>query len=260
MSKDRKHRLDAILRRLQLDGGATVNELARAFGVSGATIRRDVKVLADRGSVVQSVGGKILPDYSTGEMPPSFGNGSRVTNFDKKLRIAEYCTQLVEEHDEIIVGPGTTAFLAGRIFTGISDRRFRIITNSLELAMSASGVSNVESVILGGAVRDNHVIGFPARQGYLSSAHHNHKLVCGADGIDPQYGITLFDQRFLAILQDMVGASREIIITTDSAKLGQVYSNKIADVTAITTIVTDDEAPPGICRELRELGVSVVTV
>ncbi|MFP4373806.1 MAG: DeoR/GlpR family DNA-binding transcription regulator [Spirochaetaceae bacterium] len=248
-----------MAQRVQFSRATTVEELASYFDVSTATIRRDVKLLSEQGTVVQTVGGKILPNPGTGEVPPSFHNSS-VTNFEAKLRIAEYCTNLVNERDEILIGPGTTAFLAGRIFTGISDRRFRIITNSLELATSASSVENVESIILGGTVYENHSTGFFGQEDYLSFCHKNHKLILGADGIDPDYGITLFDQRFLSILRDMVAASRDVIVTADSAKLGKVYSNKICELNAVTTLVTDNGVSQELKEQIERAGVMVVPV
>lgn len=259
MNRVRRGRLDELTQRVQFNGAATVEELASHFDVSTATIRRDVKLLSEQGAVVQTVGGRILPNPGTGEVPPTFHNSS-VANFEAKLRIAEYCTNLVQERDEILIGPGTTAFLAGRIFTGICDRRFRIITNSLELAMSASSVENVESMILGGTIYENHSTGFSGQEDYLSFCHKNHKLILGVDGIDPDYGITLFDQRFLSILRDMVAVSKDVIVTADSGKLGKVYSNKICELDAVTTLVTDT----GVSRELEEqmkgVGVMVISV
>ena len=146
MIENRRKRLDELLSRIRVEGATSLEKLSRYFGVSTATIRRDVKLLEQEQNIVQTVGGGILYRQS-GDGAPQSGD-PRVENIEEKIRIAEYCTELVEDHDEIIVGPGSTTFIVGRILSGIDDRRFRIITNSLELAIETSGVSNVETVIL----------------------------------------------------------------------------------------------------------------
>jgi len=183
-----------------------------------------------------------------------------VSFIEEKIRIAEYCTELVEEHDEIIVGPGTTTFLVGRIFSGIDDRRFRIITNSLELALETSGISNIETVILGGEVYERHSAGFTAHDDYFSTCHQQHKLLLSADGIDLKQGLTLFDPRFLAVFKKMIAVSSTVILAADSSKIGKVCFNKIADLEEISIVVTDTGAPARFCRELENRGISVITV
>ena len=227
------------------------------FAVSTATIRRDIKLLEQQGAVVQTVGGGVLFRNP--------GNGSvavdpRVSFIEEKIRIAEYCTELIEEHDEILIGPGTTAFLIGRILTGITDRKFRIITNSLELAMEASATDNVQSVVLGGEVYARHSAGYTEHDDFFSTCHHKHRVILSADGIDPDHGITLFDPRFLNVLRKMVAVSRQVILAADSSKIGKACFNKIADLRDVSLLVTDAEVDPEFCRRSAELGVPVVKV
>jgi DeoR/GlpR family transcriptional regulator of sugar metabolism len=257
MAENRSRRLDELLSRIRMHGSTTIEELARTFDVSTATVRRDIKILEQEGAVVRTVGGGILAKngtVGTAERDP------RVSYIEEKIRIAEYCTELVEEHDEIIIGPGTTAFLVGRILTGIDDRRFRIIANSLELAMEASAVANIEAVILGGEVHNRHSAGFADRDDFFSSCHRNHKAIISADGIDVQQGLTLFDPRFLGVLRKTIAVSREIIVAADSSKIGKVCFDRIADISAVSMIVTDTGASGEFCRAVEAMGVTVVKV
>lgn len=241
-----------------MEGSTSLDQLSRYFGVSTATIRRDVKLLEQEQSVVQTVGGGIL--YRQPQSGSNQNGEPRIPFIDEKIRIAEKCTELIEDQDEIIVGPGSTAFIVGRIMTGIDDRRFRIITNSLELALEAAGVSNVETVILGGEVYGRHSAGFTAHDEYFTTAHRQHKLILSVDGIDLEHGLTIFDPRYMTILQRMVSVSRTVILVADSSKIGKVSFNKVGEVEAVTTLVTDAHAPAHVCEELEQRGVSVVTV
>lgn len=241
-----------------MEGSTSLEELSRHFGVSTATIRRDVKILEQEQNVVQTVGGGILyRQNGDGALQPA---DSRTAYIEEKIRIAEYCTELVEDHDEIIVGPGSTTFIAGRIFSGIDDRRFRVITNSLDLAIETAGVSNLETVILGGEVHGRHSAGFTDHNDYFSSCHRKHKLLLSVDGLDLEGGLTIFDPRFLTIIKEMISVSTTIILALDSSKIGKVTFNRIAGVEIISTLVTDAGAPQDVCRELEGRGITVVTV
>ncbi len=257
MAENRARRLDELLSRIRMHGSSTIEELARSFDVSTATVRRDIKILEQEDAVVRTVGGGILIKSGT---VGAADRDPRVSYVEEKIRIAEYCTELVEEHDEIIIGPGTTAFLVGRILTGIDDRRFRIITNSLELAIEASAVANIEGVILGGEVYNRHSTGYTGRNDFFSSCHHNHKAIISADGIDVEHGLSLFDPRFLGVLRKTIAVSREIIVAADSSKIGKVCFDRIVDISAVSMLVTDTGASGEFCRRVEELGVTVVKV
>lgn len=257
MGRNRDRRLEELLKHIRVKGSTSVEELAEMFGVSTATIRRDIKILESDNEVLRTVGGGIVSldgDTVNGEEKPG------VAFIEEKIRIAEYCIGLVEEHDEIMIGPGSTAFLVGRIFTGISDRRFRIITNSLELAMEASRSTNLDGVILGGEVYSKYSAGFTAHHDYFSTCHHQHKAIISADGIDITAGLTLFDPRFLAILQNMIKVSREVILVADSSKIGRSRYNRVAALDRVTLMVTDTGVPAHFLRHMESLSVPVVQV
>ncbi len=257
MGRNRDRRLEELLKRIRVKGSTSVEELSDVFGVSTATIRRDIRILEAENEVLRTVGGGILSrDTESGNKEKKPG----VPLIEEKIRIAEYCIDLVEEHDELLIGPGSTAFLVGRIFTGISDRRFRIITNSLELAMEASRSPNLDGVILGGEVYNKHSAGFTAHHDYFSTCHRKHKAFISADGVAIGSGLTLFDPRFLSILQKMIEVSSEVILVADSSKIGLARYNKVADLDRVTMMVTDTNAPASFTRHLETLGVRVVLV
>lgn len=257
MGENRRRRLETILNRIRLDEATTVEDLSRSYGVSPATIRRDIKVLEQERYIIRTVGGGIVYKKDLiGAQSQPYG----IPFVDEKIRIAEYCTELVQNQDEIIVGPGTTTFLAGKILSGISDREFRIITNSLNLALETSGIANIRTVILGGEVHGAHSAGFEAHADYFDSCHNRHKLLLSADGVDLVNGLTLSDSRFLGVLRKMIAASTQIILAADSSKIGKVFFNPIADLSVVTTFVTDTGAGEDFCAEVRRRGIEVVRV
>lgn len=255
MAENRKRRIETLLNKIRMDEATTVDDLSRFFSVSPATIRRDIKLLEEERYIIRTVGGGIV--YKKG-LNDSRSQPSGIPFIDEKIRIAEYCTEIVQDRDEIIVGPGTTAFLAGKILSGITDREFRIITNSLELAVETAGAPNIRTVILGGEVHGRHSVGFEAHRDYLDSCHTRHKLLLSVDGVDLVNGLTLSESRFLAMMRKMIGVSTEIILVADSSKIDKVCFNHLADLSVVTRFVTDSGSGEDFCAQVRSRGIDVV--
>lgn len=258
MISNRRQRLDRLASYVAEAEETSIEALAEAFGVSSATIRRDVKLLESEGSLVQTVGGGVLRRTSVSEHADE--DHEAVRNIEAKIRIGEYCASLVEEHDEIIVGPGTTTLIVGRILSGVRDKDFRLITNALDLAIETSGVENIETVVLGGEVEGHYSKGFTAHEDFFSTCHSRHKLILSADGVDPTEGITQFQSRFVDLLKKMMSVSSTIYLVADSSKIEKACFNQVAPIDSVDVFVTDTGAPTGFCRRLDTSGVKVVRV
>lgn len=257
MVQNRQERLSQLLNKVRVEQHTTIDELAGHFDVSTVTIRRDLKELEKREVLVQTIGGGVIykTEHTGAVDPHSLGHA-----ISEKIRIAEYCTELVRNQDDILIGPGTTTFLVGKILSGITDRNFRIITNSLELAVETGQAHNIRTVILGGEVWNKYAIGAGSGLEYFDRCHHHHTLMLSADGIDIEDGVTVFETRLLPIVQAMREVSDRVILTADSSKFGRARYNRVADFSEIQILVTDDGIPEEYRRRFVEAGVDVVTV
>jgi DeoR/GlpR family transcriptional regulator of sugar metabolism len=97
-------RRQAILAELRQAKAVSAEELARRFGVSLETIRRDLRGLRDRG-LLERVYGGALPVRST---EGDFATRSTL-HATSKLAIAQLAATLVEPEDTIVIDIGTTA-------------------------------------------------------------------------------------------------------------------------------------------------------
>lgn len=255
---NRKSRTTELLSRIRIEKHTTIDELAEFFKISTATIRRDIKELEKKRLVLQTVGGGVV--YQQQEYSGAVDPHSSTQMIEQKIRIAEYCTELVHEQEDIIIGPGTTAFLAGKIMSGISDRSFRIITNSLELALETNPIPNIRTVIIGGEVWNNHSAGILNGCDFFTGCHKEHTAILSPDGLDCEHGATVFESRLVGVLRSMIAVSRKVIMAVDSSKFGKVRYHSVASISAINTIVTDTDAPADMVEEIRGRGVEVVLV
>lgn len=254
MIHGRQDRLRELLNRIRVKQQTSLDELAAYFDVSTATIRRDIKLLEQDNAVVQTVGGGVIfQTEHTGAVDP----GRIGQAIHEKIRIAEHCTELIREQDDLLIGPGTTTFLAGKIISGITDRRFRIITSSLELALEACVAPNIRTVVLGGEIWNKYVVGPEVGTGYFDSCHHQHTMILSADGIDRDTGITVFESRLVPMIRSMIAVSNRVILAADSSKFGRSRFNQVVGFDGLQYLVTDLGAPADYISELRERGVDV---
>jgi DNA-binding transcriptional ArsR family regulator len=118
MSSTTEQRRERILAEADHNGRVSVRDLALALGVSEATVRRDLKSLADDGQLDIVFGGAILPrtlDYS-------FPSKER-RNIESKRIIGALAARLVNDGDQIFMDSGTTCGHMARYLreTGIDD-------------------------------------------------------------------------------------------------------------------------------------------
>ncbi|POQ99081.1 hypothetical protein AU468_10715 [Alkalispirochaeta sphaeroplastigenens] len=253
--QSRKERLRGVLNKIRLERHTTLEELARFFQVSTATIRRDIKRLEQDSTVLQTVGGGVIYKADkAGALAP----GPMIQAVEEKIRIAEYCTELVRDQDDILIGPGTTTFLTGKIMSGIEDRHFRLITSSVELALEAGVSENIRLVLLGGEVWNKYVVDpRVGRGGYFDSCHREHTTILSADGIHRDQGITFFESRLVPLVQAMISVSTRVILVADSRKFGKARFNRVANLDDLSYVVTDEKAPQEYLDLFRSRGIEV---
>lgn len=254
--KNKKGRLDGIIETLRIEGKTTLDKLAGKFGVSTATIRRDIKVLESSGEVVQAIGGEI--HYQKDYNGPS-REDMLIRAINEKIRIAEYCSTLINEKETIMIAPGVITTLAGRIFGGL-DFEFRVITNSLTLSLELSKLENINLFMLGGEIEKQYTTIRNFNRDPMCGVQFADKLFMTADGIDVIYGLTYFDVSMVPIINGMMSIAKEIILIADSSKFGNVCFNSIGNLSKISSIVTDNKISKKYIKAIENEGINIITV
>src|SRR5438874_1519173 len=127
-----KQRRDQILNRIYDRGHVDVRTLAEAMTVSEATVRRDLRALADDHQLDLVYGGATLPrknDYSF--------RSKSLRNMEAKAVIGRLAAELVLDNDQIFMDSGTTCF---EMLPHLKRRKgVHIIANSTRLALEIGG-------------------------------------------------------------------------------------------------------------------------
>lgn len=83
-------------------------------------------------------------------------------------------------------------------------------------------------------------------------------MFLGTDGLTFQQGLTTANVLEAEVARAMVRASNEVIVVTDSSKIGVMGLATIMPVDLIHVLVTDTDAPTDFVTSLQERGVDVL--
>jgi len=105
--KNSTRRHELILNVLQEDGKVMIDDLTQKTGVSGVTIRKDLKFLEEKSLLFRTRGGAALNNPYIIDRPI---NEKERIKASEKNQIARAALTFIEDNDSIIIGSGTTAF------------------------------------------------------------------------------------------------------------------------------------------------------
>ncbi len=252
LNVERHQQIEQLIR---ANGRATVEELSARFGVSPATIRRDLERLAGAGLLQRAHGGAVALERAAPEPPVASRAGERA---DEKQRIGRAAAALIGAGETIFLGSGSTTLAVARHLHGT--RGLKVITNALTIANELAGSPEISLIITGGLLRSSeqsmlgHLAEQALRQLRADKAVIGIRAISAAEGLTSDYGAeTSADRAILA-------CAPQLLLVADHSKLGRVANVVLAPASAVHTLVTGGQAPDDQLGELRRLGVRVVLV
>jgi DeoR family transcriptional regulator of aga operon len=249
----RADRVAAILDRLAGEASVDAGRLAAEFGVSAATVRRDLQLLADQKLLSRTHGGAVPVDVGY-ELPVRFRAGQRR---EEKRRIAR-CAAARLPAGPVTLGltGGTTTHALARLLAGRVD--LTVVTNALNIAAELALRPLVRLIVTGGAsrVQSYELVG-PIADRTLAGLNIE-VAVLGVDGISARGGLTTHDDLEAHTNAAMVRSARRVVVVADGSKVGRVRLARICDLAEVTELVTDGSADREALAEIRRAGTRVV--
>lgn len=266
-------RWTALLDLLGKNGRLEVSPAAAQLGVSVATIRRDLDHLAAQQLLTRTRGGA-APASVAYDLPLRH-KSSRFAQ--QKLRIGTAAAALIPTGSVVGLNGGTTTSQVARALVtrtpavsgpggagsidpdGIDDGIvFTVVTNALNIANDLAVRSSVKLVVTGGVARPRsyELVG-PLAEPALVRVHLDY-AVLGVDGFDIAVGATADHEGEAAVTAQMVARAANVILVTDSSKLGRASFARVCTAAAVGTLVTDSDADPDLLAGFRTEGIDVV--
>jgi DeoR family transcriptional regulator of aga operon len=234
-------------------GRVTVQELSTLFGVSEATVRRDLEELDERGQIRRTHGGAVRAEKAPKEPPimQRIGNNPK-----EKARIGKAAVQLIRDGETIFLGSGTTVIEVARNLP--PDIRLTVITNSLPVVNELAGHPSIELIVIGGMLRPSELsmVGHVAEQAVRE--FRADRVFLGMYAVDVSCGFTNDFPPEIMTDRAIIGIAPQLIILVDHSKFERVSSMLVAPVEAAQVVITDLATPQIIIAELREKGIQVI--
>ena len=252
LSRKTTARQDLILKYLQKNGRALVDDLAEKFKTTPQTIRKDLHALAEVNQIVRFHGGAALV---AGTEYTGFAVRQEIAR-DEKERIGRVAATLVPNHSSLIINAGTTTLAVARNLS--HHLGLQVVCDSVSMASEIKDFVGVEVMVPAGVVRksDGAILGETAvdfiRQFRVDTA------LIGAAAISEDGALLDYDLREVAVARAIIENARNVILTVDSMKFGRAAPVCIGEIGQIDTLVTDKACPEALKAMCAENNLRLV--
>ncbi|MCB1380940.1 MAG: DeoR/GlpR transcriptional regulator [Alphaproteobacteria bacterium] len=246
-----------ILEHLRVNGAASIQELAEAIGGSQSTIRRDLEHLTEAGYLERTHGGALL-------VPPMRATFEGESSLNAHLQRAEKqaigieAARRISPRESVIFDSSSTVLEAVRA-AAQEAMPLTAVTNSLEIALLGSTVSNWKVIVPGGTIRHNstHLTGEPGEEFFKQI--HADIFMTGSHSVT---GGQLADASLevASLKRAMMTSAGRRILLVDSSKFRPPAFCVFGDLTQITEVITDDGISDEHLAELRSFDLKVTVV
>lgn len=236
-----------ILRVLEHEGSVAISTLARKLEVSLETIRRDLKPLADSGSLVKMHGSVSLASM-VGEAP--FERRMR-ENSDAKRAIAAAVAATIRDGDSIMLDTGTTTSFLARELLG--HRRLTVVTNSSDIARTLATLNDNKVYMAGGELRSDNGAAFGSTAiDFINRFSVTHAII--STGAVNAQGMMDYDLEEAEFARTVIQRGRRSLVVTDQSKFGREGLVRVCGFDVISELATDGEPPADIAEALLAAG------
>ncbi len=218
-------------------GHVEVSALAKKFGVSELTVRRDLQLLEKEGFLSRRFGGAVLEKKTPFEVDYS----EKVNEFqEEKHAIGEKAAELVKDGDIICVNGGSTAVSVVESLLK-TDKRITIITNNVDVVRLLEQDDGQVSVIFtGGLFRaKSRSMSGPLSLPLLQTIWANKSFI-GLDGLSLTHGLTVNVYEEALTTQYMIERTNgKVYAVTTGNKIDVICNFKAVDTSRIDAVITD---------------------
>lgn len=239
-------RRNELLKFVRERGAAAVAEIASALAVSESTVRRDLAVLTEEGSISRSYGGATTIERTTFE--PLFKDRLRHNRAQKDC-IGRYAASLLEPGQSAVFDSSSTV-LAGAEALAQRPVSITAVTNDVAVAGVLADIPEVEIVVPGGEIRaGSFTLLGSYTQDFLSKLHVDIAFMgihAIADGILTDTSLAVSEAK-----RAMMAAARRTVLLADHSKFGLTTFFEMARLGAVDDLITDEGIPEEVLAAMR---------
>jgi len=244
-------RQSEILDLARAEGRVTVEDLARRFGVTLQTIRRDLTDLADAGRLMRVHGGAV-PRGGVANLAYAERRG---LNAAAKEAIGRTCAAAIPDMSSLFINIGTTTEAVARALLG--HRNLTVVTNNLNVANILAESDSAEVIVAGGLLRrsDSGLVGDLTKAAI--AAFKVDYAIIGTSALDQDGDLLDFDSQEVGVSRAIIAHARKSFLVADRSKLNRAAPVRIGSLSELAGIFTDAPLPPVLARRCTDWGCAV---
>lgn len=245
-------RLNDILDLARRQGKVSTDSLARTFGVTVQTARRDLNALCDAGHLVRVYGGAVLPSGTR-----NIGRDDRkVLHSEGKERMAAEVARRIPDGASVFLDIGTTLEAVAMRLVG--HRNLMVITNNLHAGNALKDAPGVDLILAGGLLRssDGGLVGETTAE-FVRQFRPDYALL-GASALSADGDALDYDFREVRVAQTVMGLARRSWLMADGSKFARSAPVRIGRISDFDAFVTDASPPAFVAEECRDRGCEIV--
>lgn len=247
-----EERRNLIVKYINKKMKATVTDLSNEFSVSPATIRTDLRALAQIGLISRTHGGAISNRMVNFEQE----NKEKSTQMvEVKKAIAEVALEHIHEGASICLDAGTTMYHLAQKLVKFQD--LTVVTYDIGVANFLENHSNNRVIIDGGMIRKNFNYTFGEMALSTLERLNVDVFFLTANGVCVDKGLSTPDIETSRLKRTMLSNANTTILLADSSKIGNVCFTKFADLKEVDLLISDQGVDKKFLEEARKCGVRV---
>lgn len=245
-------RQSEILEIARTEGRVIVEDLAQRFDVTLQTIRRDLTELSEAGFLDRVHGGAVA---RTGVVNIGYEQRRRM-NEGAKAAIAKACAAEIPDNSSLILNLGTTTEAVAHEL--LHHQNITVVTNNMNVANILLANPSCEIMVAGGALRrsDGGLVGDLTTQ-FFEQFKVDFAIV-GTSALDHDGDMLDFDLVEVRVSRAILRQARRSFLVTDHSKLGRSAPARIASLSEIDTVFTDQPLPADLDERCRQWSTLVV--
>lgn len=247
-------RIIRILERMKADPLVSIGELARLFGVSHMTIRRDLQYIEENGLRSPVSAPRAEEQTAPLSSPHPYMYSEEENHYrEEKRRINAFSVKLLSPGDVIVLDSGTTTGMMPELIP--DDLPLTVICYSYYIVSRLCEKPNIQLILAGGYYHRNTRTFFSEEGIRFLRQLRAHKIFLCASGIHETMGLTCTDQYIGDLKKTAISMSLEKILISDSSKFGKVFPGYFSSIDDMDRIITDTGITPAWEKLIRDKGI-----
>ena len=237
-------------------GAKGIRDLSDQFGMSEATIRRDLKSLDNEGLVVRTHGGVMVNSKVMVDLP---NEERKSVGAVEKQRIGSAAIEMLSGDEVVFLDAGTTAHAIAANAHKKPDCKY--VTTSLGVANQLQSQEISGFYIIGGsyqAVNDSFA-GTLTISALRSLSFDVAFLCCSAVDV-PRRSISVASEVYAQVQMEIISSTRRRFVVADNSKFKPMAFMRTASFDQLSGIITNQELDEDTVGQVKQANLELVLV